>query len=378
MNYTRLIVKPVQRSSYQGRHMQRFSFIGKDGQRVETAEMGKSKATTKDGKSCAEVLVFKPNTNTRKFEAGMTQSMTNPFKDANVDELISKYSLSQNWRKLVESIVVQDQITKQLYFEILDGVEPGDYNESMPTKRLPNSSFADPKVEGNINIIGSFKLRLYDGANIFDSKTSKGRMSMQLIRMRSDVVAKDYQSINPSEHRWYIAEENEEVIEKKRVNDMENEAIVMLYNLKKKHPANIVRQMGVILTDKENLSIIRGQMDEAGVDTVLNSYIKDKGPEQFGNITKFLQTGELMDSNMELFHVKYLVRMGFINNLFRYSNGSVFWLSQQNNPEKYKFDSVEALETFFFTEMEDYTPSGQIKNYYGELLDEFKTKGVEL
>lgn len=378
MNYTRLIVKPVQRSSYQGRHMQRFSFIGKDGQRVETAEMGKSKATTKDGKSCAEVLVFRTNPNTRKFEAGMTQSIVNPFKDANVDELINKYSLSQSWRKLVESIVTQDQITKQLHLEILDGVEPGDYNENMPTKRLPNSSFADPKVEGNVNIIGSFKLRLYDGANIFDSKTSKGRMSMQLIRMRSDVVAKDYQSINPSEHRWYIAEENEEVIEKKRVNDMENEAIVMLYNLKKKHPANIVRQMGVILTDKENLSIIRGQMDEAGVDTVLNSYIKDKGPEQFGNITKFLQTGELMDSNMELFHVKYLVRMGFINNLFRYSNGSVFWLSQQNNPEKYKFDSVEALETFFFTEMEDYTPSGQIKNYYGELLDEFKTKGVEL
>ena len=85
-----------------------------------------------------------------------------------------------------------------------------------------------------------------------------------------------------------------------------------------------------------------------------------------------------MDSNMELFHIKYLVKLGFINNVFRYSNGSVFWLSQQNNPDKYKYDSIDALETFFFTELQDYTPGTVIKNYYGELLEEFKNKSVEL
>lgn len=378
MNYTRLIVKPIQRSSYQGRHMQRFSFIGKDGQKVETAEMGKSKATTKDGKSCAEVLVFKPNSHTRKFEAGMSQAITNPFKGSSYEDLITKFSLSQSWRPIVEKISEQDTISRQHFLEIIDGAEPGTYNESMPSKKLPNSSFTDPKAESDIGVIAGFKLRLYDGANIFDSRTSKGRLSMQLIKMRSDVVAKDYQSINPTEHRWYIAEENEEMLEKKKVNDMENEAIVMLYNLKKKHPANIVRQMGVVLTDKEGLSIIRGTMDEAGVDAVLNGYIKEKGSDQLHNIEKFMSVGELMNSNMELFHVKYLVRLGFINGVFRYSNGSVFWLSQQNNPEKYKFDAVESLETFLFTEMEDYTPNGQVKNYYGELLEEFNTKNVEL
>lgn len=378
MNYTRLIVKPVQRSSYQGRHMQRFSFIGKDGQKVETAEMGKVKATTKDGRSCAEVLVFKPNVHTRKFEAGMNQAITNPFKGGNVEELISNYNLSQSWRTIIENIVGQELITKQLYLEIVDSVDPGEYHENMPTKKLPNSSFTDPKAEGNLSVISGFKLRLFDGANIFDSKSSRGRLSMQLIKMRPDIVAKDFQSINPSEHRWYIAEENEEMLEKKKVNDMENEAIVMLYSLKKKHPTNILRQMGVVLTDREDLSIIRGQMDEAGVDTTLNSYIKDKGPDQFTNISKFLKTGELMDSNMELFHIKYLVKLGFINNVFRYSNGSVFWLSQQNNPDKYKYDSIDALETFFFTELQDYTPGTVIKNYYGELLEEFKNKSVEL
>lgn len=378
MNYTRLIVKPVQRSSYQGRHMQRFSFIGKDGQKVETSEMGKSKATTKDGKSCAEVLVFRPNSHTRKFEAGMSHAITNPFKGSDVDELLTKYNLSHSWRPIIEKFVEQDTITRQHFMEILDNAEPGTYNENMPTKKLPNSSFTDPKAEGEISVLASFKLRLFDGANIFDSRTSRGRLSMQLIKMRDDVIAKDYQSINPSEHRWYIAEENEEALEKKKVNDMENEAIVSLYSLKKKHPANIVRQMGVVLTDRENLSIIRGKMDEAGVDSILNSYIKEKGPSQLQNISKFLVVAELMNSNMELFHVKYIVRLGFANNIFRNSNGSVFWLSQQNNPEKYKFDSIDALETFLFTEMEDYTPGSEIKNYYGELIEEFKTKNIEL
>ena len=179
-----------------------------------------------------ETLKFDPDRLQGKFQTGLEAFISNPFKDIEVLELRGKYGLSEEWSDAILTKVVEaDQISKQQYFEILDGVVPGYYTSrmahSLRNGPLPIRTDFSAKDE---TFIEGFEIILYEGSNIFTDQTSRGRMAIQMV-LNSKKVAPSLRDVNKDTHHWYIAEELEEEKTRTQIDDLENDAILALTDL---------------------------------------------------------------------------------------------------------------------------------------------------
>lgn len=362
-----LIVKPVPRISVQGRHLHQYRM--KSGNSELMADTKKTKVA-----NATETLVLHRDSTGTKYKTGLEELLPNPFGD-NENEVISKYNLSSKWleNNRLEKILKSDKVSTQTYLEILAGVDPDTYTPIIPKK---NYVGAFAKEDSELSELQRLKIVLYDSANIFSTSTPRGRLIIQVLK-NHPAVATSKDSINPNAHRWYIAEEYEDAVESKRINDLINEAIAELYMITKKEPFETLYQFATILTDNTGKSVIKGKTQTLVMEDKLNKYIKEKSKTQSANIQKFLAAVKLFKTNRELFYVETLVQAGLTYNVLSLANGFVYWDSMKSNPEYYKWNSIRNFKEFLLTEFGKHNPADKDESVFKTYLNELIYQGYD-
>jgi len=145
-----IFVNPVERVSVQGRHLQMFMIEGKDGSVIPTARMNKVREEEVPHQFKFPVDLNNP---TGSVYTGFEKVIENPFKGMSPEEVMSDYGLNDKWADFITKLVNQDKISKQIYYEIKHGKNPGFYT---------SVKSQDPK---NPNYIETVKLILKQRQN---------------------------------------------------------------------------------------------------------------------------------------------------------------------------------------------------------------------
>lgn len=373
MNPLKIIVKPVPRESVQRRHLTPVKVFDPTTQTfVDTGHVsGKTKA-----KNSVESLPFQPDRAKNKYRTGLEEMVDNDFKGMEVITLKSQRSLSNSWDDYLDRIVEQDKISRQTLYEIMDGVEPDYYSSRIQYDSLnPGSLFGAGDKERSY--IEQFEVIMYDGANVFSSDTSRGRLAIQLLKNRSDVATDKV--FNPNTHRWYIAEENEEELDRVKVHELENEAVFNLFNLKKNYPEFKLYQFAILAKTSNNVPLVKGEVAPAIVYDQLNSYIKAKTKDKKDNINRFIELYETFSNSQHIFEMNYLIQQGLNSNTLFFDKGKLYWKSKSGENNVYSWRNEDAFRAFLLTEEEKYNPKEKgLSNYYNDFVQELKEKGIRL
>ncbi len=363
----RIIVKPVPRESVQRRHLtpvKIFDSVKK--QFVDTGHVsGKTKA-----RGATDILRFVPEREKGRFRTGLEQFVDNEFKGADWMEVKGRFNLSDQWTPLLPEIVDKDKISRQQWFEILDGVDPGYYSSVMHQDLRSTSTVFSNDPKRARTAIETFEVILHDGANTFHTDTSRGRLAIQLLKNHPE-VALSREVVNSSYHNWYIAEENEEELDRVKLDNLENEAIAELTMIKKNNPEHKLEQIAVIL------GLIRGQVSPMVILDQLNRYIKTKGPDKVDNIENFLRIASILKDNPRRFETMYLIRQAVNLKILYTDGGYMFWKSQRDRAELFRWKSEEAFLYFIEEQQQSYDPkSPTSENAFATFLDELKQFGI--
>lgn len=363
---TRIIVKPVPQESFQRRHLAPVKVwdpIKKE--MVDTGHVsGKRKA-----KGATEILRFAPDRDKGKYMTGGEEVVQNPFLGADPLEIRGRYSLPSTWEPKLEKILQAEHITRQIWYEILDGVEPDYYTNSMSQDMLRGNlvfrmDFSKPR-----SYIETFEVTLYDGSNTFHGDTTRGRWGIQMM-MNHPLVARDKFTYSASYHNWYIAEQDEEEIERVKLDDLENDAITALRYVQEQFPEFTLYQVAVILR------LVRGDASRMLVKDQLNRYIKSKDRDKVQKIEQFLKVVDMLKTMPTRFHVTYLLRTAEDTGVVKYDAGFLLWISKQTIPTMYRWRNDEQFITRMQAEMEQYNPEDMTQtNYFKELELEVKGRG---
>lgn len=326
-----------------------------------------------------ETLRFGQNRQTGKFVTGLDEQVSNPFHDMDVVELRGTYALDGTWTdEALNKIVGSKEISKQQWFEILDGVSMGTYTSTIAPS-LRNSPLP-MRISGDgsdATFIEKFEIILYEGSNVFTGTTSRGRMAIQLL-LNSRLVAPNKQAINKDTHHFYIAEEQEEEKSRNEIDTLENRAILALVDVLEKQPQHRAYQLGV------TLEVFAGYVSPAAVKDQLNRHIKAKLPNhrrdvKVERLKKFLEAYDMITSNYPLFLSKYMVNQALRNGVLYTDSGKVFWRSKVNSPEHHAWRSTQSLVLALSESMGDFDPEKEINNsLFGDMYEDLKTKGVQV
>lgn len=370
---TVLYVNPVPRISVQGRDKQNYMIIDpRTGDVRSSGQMNKSKEFT-----TTEEFSFPYNPDTGRLETGLDVSIRSPFKDADPQRLMTQYALPSDWAKLLPEIVVKDKISKQVYYEIIGGVEPDFY-----TSRVPYTIFNMPHNVADIKTtyLQEFKMILYGRPNRFEDdggkKTARQRLSMLLCKVHPK-IANSKAEANSAYHSWYISEENEAEREVNAKRNLLNKAAYHMYKLQNEFDNYRNFQVAILLKDEADVPIITNRVSPAKVEAALNGYIDDKH-HQAENCESFLEVMELLDTpdGLMKFEVRFLVQQAINTNVIAVRDGYYVWHSKAGEPNVFKHSHYEKLLELLITEMQAYNPEEDVTNWYGELLKEVKSKGA--
>ena len=372
---TKIVVKPVPRESVQRRHLtpvKVFDPVKK--QYIDTGHVsGKNKA-----RDSVETLPFTPDREKRRFKTGLEEMIDNPWKGMDWMELKASKALPDQWSALLPKLVEMEKISKQQFFEVLDGVTPDYYTPVMPGDMLRgNSLFGGTDLKREKTFIERFEITLYDGANVFHSDTSRGRFAIQLLKNCS-YVAPNRDNMNSNYHNWYIAEENEEELDRVKSDDMENQAIFELAYIQNNYPEFKLYQLAGQLTTHERSVLIKGDVSHMLVKDQLNRYIKNKSPYKVENTEKFMSAVSNFKNNPMKFEVDYLVAQGMATHLIYPEGGFVYWRGKADSPQIFKWKSEDAFKAFLFDEAQKYDPTNPSISYYTDFIEELRVRGVPL
>lgn len=373
MNPLKIIVKPVPRESVQRRHLTPVKVFDPTTQTfVDTGHVsGKTKA-----KNAVESLPFQPDRAKNKYKTGLEEMVDNDFKGMDIMTLKSQRGLSNSWDDYLDRIVEQDKISRQTLYEVMDGVEPDYYSSRIQYDSLnPGNLFGGGEKERSY--IEQFEVIMYDGANVFSSDTSRGRLAIQLLKNRSDVAVD--KTFNPNTHRWYIAEENEEELDRIKVDEIENEAVSALFDVKRNYPEFKLYQFGIQTITKSNVPLIKGEVPPSVVYDQLNRFIKAKTKDKRDNINTFIDLYGKFKNSPHLFEMDYIVQQGLNANVLFFDKGQLYWKSKSGEPNVYKWRNQEAFRAFMLEEEEKYNPKEKnLSNYFTDYKDELVEKGIRL
>lgn len=370
MTGLKVSVKTVPRDSSQRRQQQPLVFGSEKTGFINT---GKTTGSVKAA-GATEYIMFYRSPGTNKYKTGLEEMVPNPFKGESWDTLKTYRNLSDKWNDF-KAVVVEDKISKQMWYEILDGTEPGYYTSVMSQDPFAKGSSYDPKKPRTF--IEEFSIILYEGLNVFTSDTSRGRLAIQVVKNAPN-VAPSRTDININSHTYYIAAENEEVIEAVAMYDKENDAIFDLMDLQRKYPESRLYQFSVVLTDHNGSSLLKGEVAPQIVKQYLNKYIKNKDKFKTENIEKFTNLMELFKNDPQRFEVEYLVAQAINTGVIFEKDGILFWKSKSGDPTVYKFKNRESFKSYILKESEKYNPKEPGNNYYSDLKDEIEAKGFKV
>ncbi len=372
-------VNPVPRTSAQGRHNQVYTMnmnliTGVEGGLIPSKRMNKNKEF-----GIAETFHFPIDPLRQKLVTGLDKSIENPFKDLVVQNIITNYNLSEEWRTILNNLVTRDNINKQTYFEIKHSVNPNYYNSEVKyfMSNMPQDMSLFDKER---TFLQDLKLVLYDRPNPFDNSSPRQELLMEMVYALPK-IANSKMDINPSLHSWYISEENEEEAQVARRKEIIEEASYNMHILKREYGDFRAFQMASILLDNYGQPIVKGKVGADLVSAKLSSFVQDKTSEQLINIKKFMSNMELLKSKdgYNKFYTKYLVQQAINTNVIANRDNQYIWHSKAGTPDVYELgSSYEGLVNFFLKEFNEYNPKSDLSNWYKDLSQELLAKGIKL
>jgi len=370
-----MFVSPVQRMPTQGRDKQRFMMKNpKTGEMVVGKAMDKTRA---DGTEV--VLKFLIDYNKNRYITGLDELIPNPFLGLAEEDVLSSYNLTSAWREIIPKLVKQSQISRQNYFEILDGVEPDFYTSAVKSGTM--FSFK-PNQLGKLadevrTYISQFSVVFFDRPNRFVDDTPRQRMAIQLIKNHSS-IAPDKNTANPAEHLFYISEENEAEMEKMRKQDIIDAMTHAKVELFNKSSEFMAYKVGSLLITKQGIPVVKGVTPKDSVKQNINNFVNDR-QHQMENIKKFNDVMDLLKTpeGKQRFEVQYLIQQGLNSNVLKNTDGYIVWVNKSSTPNVYKWSDYDKLVSFILSDMLIYDPTSDdtsITNWYGELLKEVRAK----
>lgn len=376
-NHKVIFVNPVPRVATQGRDKQTFTIIDpKTGELVVTQGMNKTKEF-----GAATELSFQYNATTNRLQTGLDVMVTNPFYKLDPEEIASKYALSFHWKEKLPDIVDKPQIKKQTLFEIYDDVVPGYYTSEIAGGATIFNLTKFNKIPEKPNFLQSFKIILYDGPNRFTDETSRGRLAIQLIE-NNTAIAKNRNLANNSIHLFYISEQHEAEIEKVKKQDIIDNATWEKVNLQRNGSDLRNYQVACLLTTNSDRPIIQGNATKEAIKIALNEYISDSNQHQMENIQKFLNIIQLLNGDKESrerLDVMYLVQQAINTKVIGVKDGYYIWHSKSGIPNMHKHNNYDKLISLLQSELKIWNPEDKsVTNWYGDLFNEVKQKGIWL
>jgi hypothetical protein len=370
--YKKIYVNPVEKLSYQGRHKQVYT-INTGKELIPTVSMKRNRED-----NVTATFKFPQDPNKGKLVTGLNKQVTNPFHNYDVDDVIHEYSLTESWRKPLESVVKHSKISKQTLYEITDGVEPGFYTDEMLSNmlRMP----ANINDYGKENFLEGLELRLYPRPNPFDNTTPRQRLLMEMVYVLPQ-IANSKEEANASLHDWYISEEFEEEQEKSKKREIVEKAIYDLYNLKFKHGYYRSYQVAIVLRRHDSRSILKGKASQERVNNLLSDFISDKNPHQMDNVEQLADVLGLLESKegMRKLEITYLVQQAINANVITSRDNRYLWHSKAGTPDVYDLGtSFDKMVNFFLTEYNTYNPESEVTNWYKDLFEEVSSKNIWL
>jgi hypothetical protein len=374
-----IYVNPVERPSVQGRDQQVYTLRTDNGEIIPLSNMRKSKEF-----GVAEVYAFPYNPQKNRLETGLDEMVLNPFQNNEVSQIMDKYALDEVWVSILERLVKEERIKKQTYYEIMAGVKP-DFYTSEVGATIFNMGQRNLKDLPRPTFLQQFKITLYPRPNNFvddgTAKTSRGRLAMLLID-KHPKIADNKGLVNSALHNWFVSEENEAEEEMNKRQNFINKAIYNLYKLQNEDTEYRNYQVGILLKDFSGKQIMKGKLNFTKVKEIMNKFITDTSKHQVANCDSFMKVVELLDTvdGSEKFAVKYLVQQAINANVIAIRDGYFVWHSKAGSDENvYKNSHYDKLISLLLKEYETYNPKDEsLTNWYKELYDEVKSKGVWL
>lgn len=371
-NHTILFVSPVQRIASQGRDRQVFTIIDpKTKQLTTTRAMNKTREV-----GTSVTLKFPLDTYSGRYITGLDELIPNPIYQLDPEAVFSTYNLSPKWQDIIAKTVKQEQISRQLYFEILDNVDP-DYYTTQAKSTMLNFQ-PSQLLSREITFIERFSVEFFDRPNRFVDDTSRQRMAIQLIKVHNR-IAKSKMEANPVEHLFYISEENEAEMEKMRKQDIIDIANYEKIKLQMEASEFMNYKVASLLTTHQDRPIVKGVTPRDGVKQALNNFLNDK-TYQLENIEKFNNVVNLLKSpeGKQRFEVKYLVQQGLNTKVLDNRDGYLVWNSRSAEKNIYKWTDYDKFISFIVSEMLVFDPTVEkpTTNWYNELYLEVKLKNV--
>lgn len=370
----KVIIKPVPRASVQNRH--NIPVVVWDPIKKQRVDLGQTSGKTKASKA-VDIYSFDQDIQRGVYVTGLEELIINPFKEMDYLDVKMQYGLVDKWDNFLQSLVKQDKISKQVYFEIIDAVDPGYYTSKISQSILNLGSTFDAKLPKTF--IEKFNITLYDGANVFSADTSRGRFAIQLVKNKRN-IAKTKDGANPNYHTFYIAEENEEELDRVRNDRYENNAIAALASIQAKYPPFKLYQIAAILKNESGGALINTLGDVAPqiVEDQLNRYIKAKNSSKLARIENFLSVVKTFNDEPERFLVEYMCAQAYANRLINNREGYLYWNSKMDNPTQYKWKNENSFKNYILEQYKLYNPKQpDDTNGYAELKVELLQKGVK-
>ena len=370
-NVKKIWVNPVDRISFQGRHKQVYT-INTGTSLIPTVSMNK---TREDNTSCQYKFPHNPSTN--RLETGLNKLVENPFVGFDPNDILVTYKLPSVWRDILPMLVTKESIKKQTLFEIKHGVEPDLYTDEFKYSMFNMPS--NMEEWGKKTFLQSLSLILYPRPNPFENSTPRQELLMEMIYVLP-TIANNKMIVNSAYHDWYISEEHEEEMEKAKKQETIEKAMYHLYRLKNEYTRFKSYQVAIVLHDSESRPILKGKVSSDAVNNVLSDFISTKNQNQMDNIDSFMRIINLTETRegLEKLDIMYLVQQALNTNVIAHRDNEYVWHSKAGTPDVYKLgSSYDGLINFFFKEYKQYNPEGDITNWYKDLLDEVKSKGIE-
>lgn len=366
-------VNPVPRQSAQGRDKQVYSFSLSSGQLVNTVPMKKTKEFGV-GSEYQFLIDYKRN----KLVTGLDVMMINPFVDYTEEQLRSEFSLSAHWSKeRLNDIISAAELKKQTYFEIVADVKEGFYDSDVKATIF---SHKDIKTMPEPSFLQKFKIILYDRPNVFTTETPRGMLAIQLIENLPN-VAKNKSIVNSAFHDFYISEENEAEVEIMKKQKIVKKATFHLYKLGEEYTPYQKLMVASLLKTKDGRELVKGEINTTAITNALDSYILNDSVYQLQNINEFMKVVSLLDTpeGMDALHIKYLIQQALNTNVMTVRDGFYIWHSKVGTPNVYKFTDYNKLFSLLKKEYDVYnSDEKEVTNWYGDLLQEVRSKGITI
>lgn len=364
----KVLIKQVLRQSSQGRHKQEIKI--QRGKFVTMRFAENLKASNENGKSCKDTFKPKMNASIRKYSIGLEEVTQNPFYKGTPSDIQNQYNLPISWADKLSDLVRRESIALQTLLEIRAGVDPGTFTSNIPFKNnLPDIRNKTFLMDFTVSLEGNRD-------HVLDLENPIDHLKYLCLVSRPDVVAPNLDLANPASHNWYIAGEFEEEQKTAYKNKLQNDAIVVLVDLERNYSIKEQYMVGAQLPSNSSY-LIQGNINNNTLSQLLNDYIKSNEKDAQARQQIFMELVTLLKANYNKFYVDYLITQAIVYNVVEIQNGFLFWASQKNSPNLFRFDSVESFAAKIYTEYEVYSPAEGSGKVYEILVNELQHRGAQ-